>query len=46
MPLVIGMLATAVEFSFLRPLRHADMFTVITATIFVGIGFSEIYSLS
>jgi branched-chain amino acid transport system permease protein len=36
----------AVELTILRPLRRADMFTVITATIFVGIGLSEAYRLS
>ena len=45
-PLVIGVLAMAVELTILRPLRRADMFTVITATIFVGIGLSEAYRLS
>lgn len=45
-PLVIGLLAMAVELTILRPLRRADMFTVITATIFVGIGLSEAYRLS
>lgn len=45
-PLLIGGLATLVELAILRPLRKADLFTVITATIFIGIGLSEVYRLS
>ncbi len=45
-PLLIGVLATAIELAILRPLRKADLFTVITATIFIGIGLSEAYRLS
>jgi branched-chain amino acid transport system permease protein len=44
-PILIGLLATVVELSILRPLRKADMFTVVSATIFVGIGLSELYRL-
>jgi branched-chain amino acid transport system permease protein len=45
-PLLIGVLAAAMELAILRPLRKADLFTVITATIFIGIGLSEVYRLS
>ena len=45
-PLLIGGLAMAIEMAILRPLRKADLFTVITATIFIGIGLSETYRLS
>jgi len=45
-PLLIGGIATVIELTILRPLRKADLFTVITATIFIGIGLSEIYRLS
>jgi branched-chain amino acid transport system permease protein len=44
-PIVIGTLATTVELSILRPLRKADVFTVVVATIFVGIGLSELYRI-
>src|ERR1035437_3740654 len=44
-PLAAGTLAAAVEFGFLRPIRQADTFAVITSTIFIGIGLSEIYRL-
>jgi branched-chain amino acid transport system permease protein len=45
-PLLIGALAAGLELAILRPLRKADLFTVITATIFIGIGLSEAYRLS
>src|SRR3954466_3892100 len=45
-PLLIGALAMGLELAILRPLRKADLFTVITATIFIGIGLSEAYRLS
>jgi branched-chain amino acid transport system permease protein len=44
-PLATGVLAAAVEMVMLRPIRRADMFTVITSTIFIGIGLSEVYRL-
>jgi branched-chain amino acid transport system permease protein len=44
-PLVTGLLATAVELGMLRPIRRADMFALITSTIFIGIGLSEVYRL-
>lgn len=40
-----GLLAVMLEFGILRPIRQADSFAVITATIFIGIGLSEIYRL-
>ena len=44
-PIVTGLLAAAVELAILRPIRQADMFAVITSTIFIGIGLSEVYRL-
>jgi|SRR5665213_256880 len=43
--LAAGLLATVLEFGILRPIRQADSFAVITATIFIGIGLAEIYRL-
>jgi branched-chain amino acid transport system permease protein len=40
-----GLLATVLEFGILRPIRRADSFAVITATIFIGIGLAETYRL-
>lgn len=45
-PIVIGLLAAGIELAVFRPLRREDLFTVITATIFVGIGLSEAYRLA
>ncbi len=45
-PLAAGALAAAIEFVLLRPLRQADLFAVITSTIFIGIGISEAYRLA
>ena len=36
-PLLIGAVAALLEFVVLRPLRRADLFTVVVATIFLGI---------
>src|SRR3954470_10837513 len=44
-PIAAGLLASAVETAVLRPIRQADMFALITSTIFIGIGLSEIYRL-
>jgi branched-chain amino acid transport system permease protein len=44
-PLAAGILAAAVELTVLRPIRQADSFAVITSTIFIGIGLSELYRL-
>src|SRR5437868_13562382 len=35
-PLNIGSIAALLEFVILRPLRRADMFTVVIATVFLG----------
>jgi branched-chain amino acid transport system permease protein len=40
-----GLLAAVVELGILRPIRQADSFAVITATIFIGIGISEILAV-
>ena len=40
-----GLLAAVVEFGILRPIRQADSFAVITSTIFIGIGLSDVYRL-
>jgi branched-chain amino acid transport system permease protein len=44
-PLAAGVLAVIVEWVMLRPIRRAEMFAVITSTIFIGIGLSEVYRL-
>ena len=44
-PLAAGLLAAIVELAILRPIRQADSFAVITSTIFIGIGLSELYRL-
>jgi branched-chain amino acid transport system permease protein len=44
-PLAAGTLAVIVESLTLRPIRRAEMFAVITSTIFIGIGLSEVYRL-
>jgi branched-chain amino acid transport system permease protein len=44
-PIAAGLLACAVELAILRPIRQADMFALITSTIFIGIGLSEVYRL-
>src|SRR5262245_9903080 len=44
-PIAAGLLAMAVEFIMLRPIRQADMFALITSTIFLGIGLSVVYRL-
>jgi branched-chain amino acid transport system permease protein len=45
-PLGIGLFACGLEFSLLRPLRQADLFAMITGTIFLGIVLSESYRLA
>ena len=45
-PPAIGLVAAAVEFLILRPLRRADMFTVVIATVFLGIALSEGFRLT
>ena len=45
-PLVIGLAAAAIELVILRRLRQADMFTVVIATVFLGIAISEGFRLT
>jgi branched-chain amino acid transport system permease protein len=45
-PAAIGLTAAAVEIIILRPLRQADMFTVVIATVFLGIALSEGFRLT
>jgi branched-chain amino acid transport system permease protein len=44
-PPVIGFVAAGLEFTILRRLRSADMFTIVIATIFLGIALSEGFRL-
>ena len=45
-PWAIGLIAAAMESAILRPLRRADMFTVVIATVFLGIAISEGFRLT
>jgi branched-chain amino acid transport system permease protein len=45
-PPAIGLVAAALEFVFLRRLRQADMFTVVIATVFLGIALAEGFRLT
>ena len=45
-PPAIGIVAAAIEFVILRPLRRADMFTVVIATVFLGIALAEAFRLT
>jgi branched-chain amino acid transport system permease protein len=45
-PLLIGALAAGLELSILRPLRRADLFTVVLGTIFLGTALSEAFRLA
>ena len=45
-PPAIGLAAASIEFLILRPLRQADMFTVVIATVFLGIALSEGFRLT
>lgn len=45
-PPAVGVIAAAIEFSILRQLRQADMFTVVIATVFLGIALSEAFRLT
>jgi branched-chain amino acid transport system permease protein len=45
-PPAIGLIAAAIESLILRPLRQADMFTVVIATVFLGIALSEGFRLT
>jgi len=45
-PPAIGLVAAAIEFLILRRLRRADMFTVVIATVFLGIALAEGFRLT
>jgi branched-chain amino acid transport system permease protein len=45
-PLLIGLVSAGIELLVLRPLRRADMFTVVIATIFLGIALAEAFRLT
>jgi branched-chain amino acid transport system permease protein len=45
-PPLIGAVAAGIEFLVLRPLRRADMFTVVIATVFLGIALAEAFRLT
>ena len=45
-PPAIGIVAAAIEFLILRRLRQADMFTVVIATVFLGIAIAEGFRLT
>lgn len=45
-PPAIGLIAAALEFLILRRLRQADMFTVVIATVFMGIALAEGFRLT
>jgi branched-chain amino acid transport system permease protein len=45
-PPAIGLVAAAIEFMILRRLRRADMFTVVIATVFLGIALAEGFRLT
>lgn len=45
-PPAIGLAAAALEFVILRRLRQADMFTVVIATVFLGIALAEGFRLT
>jgi branched-chain amino acid transport system permease protein len=45
-PPAIGLAAAVVEFLILRRLRRADMFTIVIATVFLGIALSEAFRLT
>ncbi len=45
-PPAIGLVAAALEFLILRRLRQADMFTVVIATVFLGIALAEGFRLT
>ncbi len=45
-PPAIGLVAAAIEFILLRRLRRADMFTIVIATVFLGIALDEAFRLT
>jgi branched-chain amino acid transport system permease protein len=44
-PLAVGLLAAAIEWLLLRPIRRADVFSVVLATVFLGVMMAEIIRL-
>lgn len=44
-PLVVGVIAALVEFLILRPLRRADLFSALIATVFLGVAIMELVRL-
>jgi branched-chain amino acid transport system permease protein len=45
-PPLIGSVAALIEYVVLRPLRRADLFTVVIATVFLGIALAEAFRLT
>jgi branched-chain amino acid transport system permease protein len=45
-PVAVGIVAALVEWLILRPLRRADIFSVIMATVFLGVGIMELIRLA
>jgi branched-chain amino acid transport system permease protein len=45
-PIAVGIFSSAVEVIILRPLRRADLFTVVIATVFLGVVISEGFRLT
>jgi branched-chain amino acid transport system permease protein len=45
-PPLIGSVAALIELLVLRPLRRADLFTVVIATVFLGIALAEAFRLT
>jgi branched-chain amino acid transport system permease protein len=45
-PVAIGVVSAAIEFVILRRLRQADMFTMVVATVFLGIALVEAFRLT
>lgn len=44
-PLIVGAIAALVEFLILRPLRRADLFSALIATVFLGVAIMELVRL-
>jgi len=45
-PLLVGLLAAGTEWILLRPLRRADIFSVVMATVFLGVATMELVRLA
>ncbi|QND72876.1 branched-chain amino acid ABC transporter permease [Tardiphaga robiniae] len=45
-PIIVGAIAALVEFLLLRPLRRADPFSALVATVFLGVAMMEIVRLA